>query len=164
MKIKKIGILLFLCLVCFVNVGCSNTVVKDLKHYINVDIAAIEKTEADAINDFNDIMKSFEETPEFYKKMYTTLIGTTIPSYQEFYENLKKIAPETTDVSNIHKLYLTGAEKQLEALKTFRDGISEKNEYKIASANKMLEEAKAIMTEYRKAIIELAEDLNIKWR
>lgn len=164
MKIKKLALLFFLCVICVLNVGCSNAETSDLKHYVNVDLAAIEKTEADAINNFNDIMKSFEETPEFYKKMYMNLVSTTIPLYQEFYDKLKEIKPETNEVNQIHALYISGADKQLEALKTFRDGISEKNEYKIASANKMLDESKTIMTSYRKSIIELAEDLNVDWR
>ncbi len=164
MKSRKILFVLLVLGMIFALSGCSSEESNDLKHYVNVDLVILNKNESEAINGFNELAKSFEETPEFYTKLYKTLDKTTIPKYEEFLKKLKEIEPKTEAVQKLHTLHVAGAEKQLEALKTYHTGISEKNEYKIAAANTMLAEAKILMDAYRQAAIELAEKLNIDWR
>lgn len=164
MKSRKILFVLLVLGMIFALSGCSSEESNDLKHYVNVDLVILNKNESEAINGFNELAKSFEETPEFYTKLYKTLDKTTIPKYEEFLKKLKAIEPKTEAVQKLHTLHVAGAEKQLEALKTYHTGISEKNEYKIASANTMLAEAKILMDAYRQSAIELAEKLNIDWR
>lgn len=164
MKSRKILFVLLVLGMIFALSGCSNEESNDLKHYVNVDLVILNKNESEAINGFNELAKSFEETPEFYTKLYKTLDKTTIPKYEEFLKKLKAIEPKTEAVQKLHTLHVAGAEKQLEALKTYHTGISEKNEYKIAAANTMLAEAKILMDAYRQSAIELAEKLNIDWR
>lgn len=164
MKNPKILVALFLIVVTLSLTGCSSEESKDLKHYINVELSVLDKNESEAINGFNELAKSFEETPEFYTKLYQTLDKTTIPKYEEFLKKLKEIEPKTEAVQKLHTLHVAGAEKQLEALKAYHSGISEKNEYKIAAANTMLTEAKILMDSYREAAVKLADELNIKWR
>lgn len=164
MKSRKILFVLLVLGMIFALSGCSSEESNDLKHYVNVDLVILNKNESEAINGFNELAKSFEETPEFYTKLYKTLDKTTIPKYEEFLKKLKEIEPKTEAVQKLHTLHVAGAEKQLEALKTYHTGISEKNEYKIAAANTMLAEAKILMDAYRQSAIELAEKLNIDWR
>lgn len=164
MKSRKILFVLLVLGMIFALSGCSSEESNDLKHYVNVDLVILNKNESEAINGFNELAKSFEETPEFYTKLYKTLDKTTIPKYEEFLKKLKAIEPKTEAVQKLHTLHVAGAEKQLEALKTYHTGISEKNEYKIAAANTMLAEAKILMDAYRQSAIELAEKLNIDWR
>lgn len=156
-KIIFIFIFLFL-------TGCTNEVKDDFKHFLNVDILPISNLESEAITAFNDISNKDKNSEMYYQQLYTVLSNTCLPKYKDFVANLSSIVPETIDVKQIHQIYLKGAEKQLEAFELFKQGIEEKNEYKISEANRLLTESKTYMTAYLKSAIELADELDLKWR
>lgn len=166
MNIYKKNIFLFFTamLLCISLTGCDNEVKDDFKHFLNVDLLTISSFESEAIDAFNAISKENQSSETYYQKLYSILTKTSIPQYQKFVDALSKAKPTTNDVKQLHQIYLKGANKQLESFKLFKEGIEEKNEYKISEANRLLAESKTYMNAYLKSAIDLSEELDLKWR
>ncbi|MCT4661570.1 MAG: hypothetical protein N4A40_06870 [Tissierellales bacterium] len=161
---KNIFFCFFISISMILMTGCENEVKSDFKHFLNVDLLKISEFESDAINEFNQITLQEEDTDAYYQKMYSLLSTSTLPTYETFVKELSDIKPETNDVRQLHQIYLRGAQKQLEAFKLFKQGIEEKNEYKITEANQLLAEAKTYMNTYLTEAVKLADELDLKWR
>lgn len=161
---KNIFFCFFISISMILMTGCENEVKSDFKHFLNVDLLKISEFESDAINKFNQITLQEEDTDAYYQRMYSLLSTSTLPTYETFVKELSDIKPETNDVRQLHQIYLRGAQKQLEAFKLFKQGIEEKNEYKITEANQLLAEAKTYMNTYLTEAVKLADELDLKWR
>lgn len=161
---KNIFICFFVVTFMFFITGCESEVKSDFKHFLNVDLLKISENETSAITQFNQITLQREDTDSYYQRMYSLLSTSILPNYETFVKELGDIKPETNDVRQLHQIYLRGAQKQLEAFKLFKQGIEEKNEYKITEANQLLAESKTYMDTYLTEAVKLADDLDLKWR
>jgi len=156
MSNKVIIILLFFLFLT----GCTSSSKEDMLNYINVEITSISNIEQNALFEFEAALSKEDYT---YKDLYDILDNKVIPTYSSFVEKLNKIAPKTEEVRRIHSFYIEGANLQLSALKTLAEGIAEKNNDKIESSYKLLNEAKVSMEVFKNESVLLADKYKIKY-
>lgn len=155
---KLFPILMLLVIVLFL--GCTSPVRDDLFNYINVKLPPITHLEKSALEEYQQIISEENYSSEV---LYNSLKDNIIPKYSEFVNKLKGIKLSTEEVTDLHSLYLNGAEKQLESFIRFKEGIEQENDEMRTQGNENLQEAKDYMHEYQAKLIELAEKHNLKY-
>ncbi|EOD00435.1 hypothetical protein [Caldisalinibacter kiritimatiensis] len=155
---KKVFVFIFIIICLFA--ACTSSVKNDLFNYINVELERIMFLETQALNNYKKIVSKDNYT---YEELYEVLTNETIPTYENFYNNLTKIAPVTKEVQQAHNYYKLGAQRQLQAFKALKQGLKEKDREKLESVNKLLEESRKYMNEFQSRIVSLAKKHKLKF-
>lgn len=158
--IKKSSFIFLIILLIF-NLGCTESVKEQLLDYVNIALPPAITLENEALERYSIAFKEYSDDTN---KLYLSLEKNIIPKYEEFIEALNKIETKSPEITNIHQLYIKGAKKQLEALMMLKNGYKEKDNKKILAADKLLEESRKYMKEFKDAIVKLAEEYNIDYK
>ncbi|WP_106494643.1 hypothetical protein [Lentibacillus sp. Marseille-P4043] len=157
MKKALIGILPII----FLLVGCFSDPVKDdLLRYVNHEMNTafeLEDTAISAYNNVSGVNYSDDET------MYAALVDDVIPNYNEFIKELNYVSVETDELSEIHEIYIEGADIQYNAFVKITMALEEQDASIIEEANGMLDEAKRHLRNYRSKLNKLADEHDVEW-
>jgi len=112
MKIKKIlAITLTLSLMLVSLTACGNPVKNDFKEYVNKNVITTFLPENnEIINDYTVAMKSAD-----VKTMVDALSKTLPKKNDALLEKMKAYSPQTTEVQELHNIYINAAEIRKEA-------------------------------------------------
>ncbi len=159
---KSIYVIILFILI-FITTSCTNPVKDDLLNYINQSLPEISSLENEAISAFENTISNKQKSNE---DIYIVLTESVIPKYTQFVEKLKEITLNTEEVSKTHKIYIKGAEKQLEALTLLKQGFDNSDEMNeiINKSNSLLNESKKYMEVYKDQIIQLVKKYKIDYK
>jgi len=115
------------------------------------DIYAIEK---EAVTAYSNVTgNNFKNDITFSN----TLINLVIPKYKEFTQQLMNISPETNEIRNIHRLYIEGANLQLQAFQIFQSAVTQNDKKLMDKGNKTMRLATQKMEELKIKFEELSK-------
>jgi DNA-directed RNA polymerase beta' subunit len=99
-----------------------------------------------------------------YEKDNTDIVikKIVIPKYTEFVDKLENIKPQTGEVKKLHKIYTKVAYARLKAFQQMKEGFEKKDGKLVKETDKILAEAKSGVEEYKRQLIKLTEEHNIK--
>lgn len=127
----------------------NDTMEDDLITYLLVDLGYAMILEDEAITAYEEV------TGVNYTDDDTTLEvlkNEVIPIYTEFIDELYSIEVSNPRLNDLHALYISGAEKQLEAFHLFVDGIENQTPAKIVEGNELLAEGRELIDQYAESI------------
>lgn len=159
---------IFIVIVILILSGCQKEPVIDEKElmeqaliqYIENDIGNIEADEKKIISSFNTFIADDSKTSN---DMVAFLEETIIPQYEVFYNSLKSINPENTEIAEAHNYYISSSQFQLEAFIFYHEGLKNSDQDKIEKVNFMLMSSKEDINLYKKKLISIAEKYDIKY-
>lgn len=157
---KKIMIIYFIPIV-FLLTGCLNDPVQeDLLNYVNEEMTVAFELETTAITAYDQV-SGLNYSDDL--TMYETLISTVIPTYNEFVKELNNVQIETSELKEVHELYIEAADLQYNAFVIIVRALETQDMLLVEEANAMLEEARALIREYLNKWNALAEEHNVEW-
>ncbi|NCU16446.1 hypothetical protein [Pallidibacillus pasinlerensis] len=136
----------------------NDTMEDDLITYLLVDLGYAMILEDEAITAYEEV------TGINYTDDETTLEALkneVIPIYTEFIDELYSIEVSNPRLNDLHALYISGAEKQLEAFHLFVDGIENQNPAKIVEGNELLDEGRELIDQYVESIESISLEYEI---
>lgn len=153
--------ILVLIFIVFFASGCTSPVKDDLISYINTKLPLVTHLEEEALTEYESIVT---EENYSYQALYNSLNDSIIPKYSEFVQKLEAISVNTKEVEEIHKLYLQGANKQLETFISLKEGMEDRDNEKLDKSNELLKESKNYMDRYRDEVLILADKHGINYK
>jgi len=112
---------------------------QDLINYYNNELQKVGFIEKDAVEAYSSVT---ENNYIDDSTLHNTLINVVIPKYEIFVQKLEKISNATDEVQNLHKIYIEGANLQLDAFKTLLSGVEKQDKMLIYEANEKLRKGK----------------------
>ena len=157
---KKYIFYILILLIPFIFCSCGKSKQqKDIINYINIELPKVSSLEENSINEYNKVTgQNFAGD----SKLYSVLKSKVIPDYTEFISKLKDIKISTSELAQIHQIYIDASNLQLEAFNLILKAIDNQDSSYITEANKKLDEARSKLTIYRNELFEIAEKYNVQ--
>lgn len=136
----------------------SKVIQDDFSKYYSC-LINLKKDEQFIINDYNSV------TGEKYNNDHATLLileNVVIPNYNDFLQEVKKTETYCDEIKKTHDIYITYAEKTLEAFTCFKEGIEENDSSKIKNGKDNLDCAKGYLKDFDKKLSKLSSKYNTK--
>jgi len=141
--------------------ACFNDPIQDdLMDYVNKEMLTAFELEATAVSAYDQV-SGLNYSDDI--TMYDALVSTVIPTYNEFIKELNSVPIETSELREIHEIYIKGADLQYNAFVKIVRALETQDPLLIEEANGMLEEARSLLREYQNEIDKLAEEHNVDW-
>ncbi len=162
MNIKNILKIIFVSMFIFLSAGCKIVSVDDpIKNDLLVYVDSVSEAmilEEDALKYYRSV------ADDKYEKDNTDIVikKIVIPKYTEFVDKLENIKPQTEEVKKLHKIYTKVANTRLKAFEQMKEGFEKKDGKLVKETDKILAEAKSSVEEYKRQLIKLTEEHNIK--
>lgn len=162
MNIKNILKIIFVSMFIFLSAGCKIVSVDDpIKNDLLVYVDSVSEAmilEEDALKYYRSV------ADDKYEKDNTDIVikKIVIPKYTEFVDKLENIKPQTGEVKKLHKIYTKVANTRLKAFEQMKEGFEKKDGKLVKETDKILAEAKSSVEEYKRQLIKLTEEHNIK--
>ena len=156
---KKIMVFFLFILMSIGIVGCGSNndgneaVKEDLLNYANVELQKIVATEETVANSYESVTGTSYTTDE---NVISALESKIIPESSKLIEAARNIVPKTSEVQDVHAIYLSAVDEQHSAFNTMLPALKEQNLDKIKEANKKLDSARAKTEDYLKELQALA--------
>ncbi|KMJ56586.1 hypothetical protein AB685_21090 [Bacillus sp. LL01] len=155
---KKLMLLLFLTSTLLV--ACSNANQDEIINYVNEGLNSLGELEDEAISTFISVTgQNFTDDQTFVDAMTSEVI----PKYEQFVEGLEELNPNLEELSEIHDVYVEGANLQLESFYKAVEGGEQGNEQLIDESNKLREEGSELINEFQVRMEELSEEYNVEY-
>lgn len=135
----------------------SDAVKDDLYTYLN-EMAEIQNLQKEAINEYNSYVTSEEADSQ---QLLTALNDSIIPKYENYLTELNAVDPETEEVQNVKMVCVSGANKQMDALKKVAEAITACDTDILNEADKLIAEAETIFSDYESQLNVLANEHEI---
>lgn len=143
----------FICLA-----ACSNNVQVDLDSYVNSDeLQQLSQKELAIMSEFEKLTIGEIEPDD----AADFLAEHVIYPYSEFVSDLETIRPATSEVSDLHNLYIEAASTRLEGYHLSEEFIASLGSDPMTIANDTLMEASSLMHHYREELALLAEEHDV---
>lgn len=162
MKLKKILIIFFTSMLIFLSAGCKTASVDDP---IKNDLLVYVDSVSEAMTLEENALKYYRSVAhEKYEQDNTHIVikKIVIPKYTEFIAELENIKPKTEEVKKLHEIYTKVAYTRLKAFTQMQEGFEKKDGKLIKETDKILGEAQNTVEEYKRQLIKLGEEHNIK--
>lgn len=162
MKVKNVLTVIFVSMFIFLSAGCKIASVDDpIKNDLLVYVDSISEAmifEENALKYYRNVAGNK------YEKDNTDVVikKIVIPKYLEFIKKLDDIKPRTEEVKKIHEIYTKVANTRLKAFKQMQEGFEKKDGKLVKETDKILAEAQSSVEEYKRRLIKLTEEHNIK--
>ena len=154
---KLASVLLAACLMLGL-VACGNPVKKDIVNYFDKELGAYEKEMNDTLDSYNALIaKSATITQE---ELVKGLNEDLIPKYEDLYEKISKIKPETEEVQKFHDTYVEALKLNVDGMKKVSEAVEKTDQSLMAEAQKIATEAQNKMNECK----EIAQDFQDKYK
>ncbi|GAF14685.1 hypothetical protein JCM19045_4010 [Bacillus sp. JCM 19045] len=139
--------------------ACTSEVQDDLLNYLNGDeMEELAQMEREIIDDYDTIATSTMEDSE----AASFLDENVIAPYEAFISALEEFDISTTDVQEVHDIYIEAAGYQLEGFFVLKDGLEASDFAIIEEGNELLAEGRALIDRYASEIETLADENNIE--
>jgi len=157
---SKIIALTFALALAFVSAGCAtDKVAVDLTTYVNQGVLRISELEEKALARYASVTGKNYTSDE---KAREALKTSVIPLYGRFLRELRTIRPQTDEVKNLHRMYISGAESLLEGFKLIMYAIEAQDTAMIRAANQNLENGRQEQEQWKKEIAALGKEHSVK--
>ena len=140
--------------------GCGgDPVQEDILNYVNEETTAASELEDEAITAYEGVSgANYQDDPT----MHDALVNVVIPSYSEFIKELKDVTIETEELKELHEIYLTGAELQLQGFEKIVEALEKQDASIIEEANQLLNEGKENIEDYKNKLDSLATEHDVE--
>ena len=156
----RISILMFTLALLGVCAGCAtDKVAIDLTIYVNQGILRISELEEKALARYASVTGKNYTSDE---KVYEALKTYVIPLYERFLREMRTIRPQTDEVKNLHRMYVSGAESLLEGFKLIMYAIEAQDTAMVRSANQNFEKGRLQQEQWRKETAALGKEHSVK--
>lgn len=150
---KKLGIISFVFVILLSIVGCGNNEIKkDIESYMT-QVKEIAPQEEAVIKAYDSISGSNYTDDE---TLYNGMDENVITQYRDFVENVVSIEPKTSELRNVHEIYIEAVNSQLKAFNQIMQALEEQDRELVNQANDNLSKASKLMRDYKFAFEELA--------
>lgn len=141
--------------------GCfSDPVKEDLEDYVNNSIFPL-------MDDEEEILFLYESvTGHNYVNdfvLYDTIELDIIPLYQVFIDNLEAVRPSTSEVREIHEIFIEAHNEQYSAMVTILNAIDRQDHGLINEANEKLNTARTLLRNYEYELEDLMDEHNLEF-
>ncbi|QTC40333.1 hypothetical protein I7V34_14185 [Bacillus sp. V3] len=139
--------------------GCSDPVQDDLLNYINEDLKDLTILEEEALAEYESV------TGDNYEDDYTTYVhikDVVMPAYKDFLDQLEEVKPATSEVQEIHELYIEAVNLQNNAFIKILAALEQQDYEMVADANEMLADGRAGIRKYTNELEKLADEHNVE--
>ena len=135
--------------------GCAvNTVGPDLVDYVNQGILNISQLETRAFESYASVTGTNYTADE---AVYNALKDEVIPIYERYLHLLKNIYAQTEDVTELHLIYIQGAEMIDRGFRAKMSGIENKDESLVIRGNEEIEKGYAVTEKWRSKLTDLCK-------
>lgn len=148
LQIKKISLIVLSSFaLLFVCGGCANQkVASDLAAYVNDGILKVADMETQALAAYAGVVGTNYTSDQ---AVYDVLRHNVVPLYGQFLIALKDITPQTSEVRQLHALYLRGAEIMLQGFETKLLGLETGRVSLILEGNAAIEKGRVQTERWR---------------
>jgi hypothetical protein len=139
--------------------GCGGPVQDDILNYVNKELKNAQELEDKAVSAYEGVAgANYTDDPT----MHDALVNEVIPTYTELIIELESVSIESEELKEIHEIYLSGANLQLNAFEKIKEAIEKQDSNMIEEANQLLEEGRLQIEDYNKKLDELAKENNVE--
>ncbi|MBB5173569.1 hypothetical protein [Texcoconibacillus texcoconensis] len=157
MKNNVLGLLFFSIVLLS---ACGDPVGEDLDHYINEELASIIDLEEGVIMEYESVVGSNYTND---KDLYIHLEEVVLPMYLDFIEQLEAINPETSEIRELHEIYISAVNTQYNAMVKLLGAIDYQDHGMVSQSNQMLSEGRAKIREFHNEMDGLIEEYNVEF-
>lgn len=155
----KTKIMLLMMSIMVILAGCSDPVEEDLLSYINDDMNPLSELEEEIIQDYESVTgANYTNDYELYDKINDVIL----PKYQDFIAQIEDVKPETTEVSELHELFIDAHTNQYNAMMKILIGIETQDDNVILEANQMLDESRKGLRNFSNKVKALVNEKNLR--
>jgi len=162
-RIKRICFILLsssvLLVACY---GCAHQkITSDLAAYVNDGILRVADMETQALADYAAVV-GVNYTSD--QAVYEALRDQVVPLYEQFLVALKDITPQTSEVKQLHTLYLRGAETMLFGFQTKLLGLETGRVTLILEGNAAIEKGRDQTERWRARLFTYFRKYEIRYK
>jgi len=155
-KTKRFHSLISLLCFSIIIIGCAtDRVAMDLTEYMNQGILHISELENKSLIRYASI--NCENCDITDKEIYHTLKYEVIPTYKRFLYLLRNINPATEEVTQLHAVYIRGAEMIFRGFKIKLIGLEKKDPNIVVTANDKIDSGMMETYEWNKKLAALSK-------
>lgn len=129
----------------------------DLLNYINEQLIPLQTEESTLVQQFNTQL----DDPSIGDTELHDTLTEIIPVYKDLIGRIEVIRPDTTEVRDLHEMYIATANKQYNAMVQLQAAINNQDMNLVSEANEKLEEARRGDRAFNNALNDLSEAHNI---
>lgn len=164
MKRKLLSVLLLILLLLTGSTSCllKPSVEKDLSNYVRNELPTVFDLESRAVDAYSSVSGTNYTNDQ---NMYNKMKSSVIPDYTKFVNKLENIKPKTTQVKNVHAIYLSAAKTQLKAFNEIVTALEKQDINLINQANTKLSAARDGISEFKTKLESLCNEnhVNTPW-
>lgn len=158
--LKKKFIILLVTLISLLMAGCFSDPVKDdLEEYVNEGILPLMSDEEEILSLYGSVTGN-NYTDDYV--LYETIQSDIIPKYQNFITAIEDIRPKTSEVRELHEIYIKASNDQYNAMIMILDAIEYQDHGVIKEANEKLDGARRLMRDFQYELEELLDNHNLE--
>jgi len=130
-----------------------------LGNYVNRDILGIAELEAAAWEQYNAVVgENYTSDTAVFEALETDVI----PIYERFFDLLQQIEPEDPEISQLHALYIRGANNVLNGFRIKMRGIEDRNEEMIIAGNQQISDGAEQTYQWREQLFGMYESRKMR--
>ena len=129
-----------------------------LGNYVNRDILGITELETAAWENYQAVVG---ENYTGNNAVLTALKNDVIPIYERFVYLLKRIQPDDSELSQIHAIYVRGANTVLNGFRVKMAGLENQNEEMIVAGNQQILKGAEETYQWREQLLALFDTCNV---
>jgi len=142
--------------------GCTHQkIASDLAAYVNDGILKVADLEAQALDEYAAVVGANYTTDQ---AVYDALRYQVVPIYGQFLAALKGITPRTREVTQLHGLYLRGAETMLHGFETKLLGLETGRVALILEGNAGIEKGRSQTERWRSRLFTYFHKYKINYK
>ncbi|MFA9560302.1 hypothetical protein ACERII_23575 [Evansella sp. AB-rgal1] len=159
MKEKSFYFLLVTMLSLFIT-GCfADPIQEDLEDYVNNGIIPLVPDEEEILGLYESVT-GHNYSDDYV--LYNTIQFDILPKYQDFIQKLEAIRPSTSEVREIHEIYIKASNEQYSAMVLILDAIDYQDHGLINDANNQLNEARSLFRTFQYELQDLLDEHNLE--
>ncbi len=133
----------------------------ELLRYINQDLADVAGLEKEALDAYASVTgENFTDDVA----MYETMTNTVLPVYATMTSKLEVISAslDTNEIEALNAIYIAAAKIQFNGFNMITEGVKKGDTNMVLLANKKLDRARRLISEWRIELQELCEQYGVK--
>ncbi|MCZ0702851.1 hypothetical protein J2T56_002738 [Natronobacillus azotifigens] len=160
MKMMKKRFLFLSLTILFIITACSNPVADELEVYINEELSSLADLEEEAIYEYNSVTgENFTDDAD----MFYHIQDVVLPLYEEFVSQLESITLESSEIRDVHEIYVKAANTQSNGLLKTLFALEYQDHDMMLEANDMLSEGRAGIREFHGELEALLNNHNLDY-
>ncbi|MBD8069134.1 hypothetical protein [Bacillus sp. PS06] len=137
----------------------TDGVKEDLYAYYHEGIVPLGPLEAEALGIYDSVTGDNYVDDE---TLYYALVDAVIPIYRKFTNELQQLRPETKEVRDLHRLYIDGAQLQLNGMLKMITALEEQSYDLMGEANNVMYEGYQLIMDFQYELQDLVDEHGIE--